>query len=319
MSPPMESVMKDKIGLWFKTIGGRAVKDVRTDTRKISVDVISRHLWGDSGQFKTLESESEFQLLLDAIHPQNVYVPSWLIHFPRISAFFEKVKGVAGENPMNTIRAHAFKSFVKYKQSEGNKLDIGKDTEKVHSMGDKLWTQHVSNGGEFTDDQIAAELSDLFLAGMDTTADTLTYVFWLLSDPQYASIQQTLRAEVQSLQYENDLPSVADVDKLPYLDAVLKETLRLYPINAGSLPRLSPPGKPTVIYDIEIPPRTICEMQALSVNRDPDVFEKPDVFNPQRWMIPRESTKFKEMNRQLWSFSSGPRMCIGQQYVPDCE
>jgi cytochrome P450 len=220
---------------------------------------------------------------------------------------------------MNTIRAHAFNSFVKYKQAEGNGKDIGKDTEKVHSMVDKLWAQHVSNGGEFTDDQIAAELSDLFLAGMDTTADILTYVFWLLPDPQNIPIQQKLREEVQSLQYENNLPSVADVDKLPYLDAVLKETLRLYPINAGSLPRLSPPGKPTVIYDIEIPPGTICEMQALSVNRDPDVFENPDAFNPERWMIPRESVKFKEMNRQLWSFSSGPRMCIGQQYVPGCE
>jgi cytochrome P450 len=198
-------------------------------------------------------------------------------------------------------------------------MDIGKDTEKFHSMGDKLWTQHVSNWGEFTDHQIAAELSDLFLAGMDTTADTLTYVFWLLSDPQSASMQQILLAEVQSLQYENDLPSVADVDKLPYLDAVLKETLDLYPINAGSLPRLSPPGKPTVLYDIEIPPGTICEMQALSINRDPNVLEKPDAFNPQRWMIPRESAKFKEMSRQLWSFSSGPRICIGQQYVRDCE
>jgi cytochrome P450 len=109
------------------------------------------------------------------------------------------------------------------------------------------------------------------------------------------------------------MPSVVDADKLPYLDAVLKETLRLYPINAGSQPRVCPPGKPVDIYDLHIPPGTICEMQALSVNRDPEVFENPDVFEPDRWMLPRDSTKFKEMNRHLWSFSSGQRMCIGQQ------
>lgn len=305
-SAPMESTMREKIGLWVRGIGNGAVKDVRTDTRYIAIDVISRHLWGESAEFKTLENDADVQLLQDIVNPQNVYLPSWLIHFPKLSELLERSVSYVGRNPMADIRDHAQMAFQKFKASAPK-------TEKIQTVGEKLWTQHLSNGGDMTDNQIAAELSDLFLAGLDTTADTLSYVFWMLSKPEYASIQGKLKLEVQGLRYEDDIPFLADTDKLPFLDSVLKETLRMYPINAGSQPRLPPQGKPTVIYGLEIPPGTVCEMQALSVNRDPEVFENPDEFNPERWMIPRDSAKFREMNRQMWSFSSGQRMCIGQQ------
>jgi len=282
------------------------VRDVRTDTRYIAIDILSRHLWGECAEFNTLENAGDCQLMQGIVNPQNVYLPSWLIHFPKLSELLECSMVYVGRNPMADIRDQALAAFQKFKASAPK-------TQKIQTVGAKLWTQHVSNGGEMTDNQIAAELSDLFLAGVDATADTLSYVFWILSKPEHSAIQSRLKLEVQSLKYEDDMPFLVDTDKLPFLDAVLKEILRMYPINAGSQPRVSPPGKSTIIYGLEIPFGTICEMQALSVNRDPDVFENRDKFNPERWMIPREGAQFKNMNRQLWSFSSGQRMCIGQQ------
>lgn len=305
----MEANMKEKILLWVQSIGNQSTKDVRTDLRYIALDLISRHLWGEAAEFRTLENDKDRQLVQDVVNPKGIYLPPWLIHFPKLSAWIEKTVGTLGIHPMRPIRDHAYAAFQKFKAAGGK-------SQKMDSVGSKLWAQHVSNGGHLTDNEIAAELGDLFLAGMDTTADTLSYVFWLLSKPENISIQGKLRQEVQGLKFENGLPSVLDTDKLPYLDAVLKETLRMYPINAGSQPRIAPAGKPIEIYGTQIPPGTICEMQALSLNRDPAVFDDPDVFNPERWMIPRESSKFKEMNRQIWSFSSGQRMCIGQQYIP---
>jgi cytochrome P450 len=304
----MEDNMREKISLWVGKIGNHCVKDVRTDLRYIAIDVISRHLWGEAGEFKTLSVPADAQLLQDILEPTNIYLPSWLIHFPRLTTWAEKSMRAFGVNPMQTIRDHAYECFQKFKAA-------GVNSEKTTTVGGKLWSQHVSNGGPLTDDDVAAELGDLFLAGLDTTADTLSYIFWLLSKPEYANVQEKLRREVATLKFENDMPAVADTDKLPYLDAVIKETLRIYPINAGSQPRVAPSGKPVVIYELHIPPGTICEMQALSLNRDPEVYEYPDEFNPERWMIPRDSPKFKEMNRQLWSFSSGQRMCIGLQYI----
>src|SRR5579859_6077542 len=150
-----------------------------------------------------------------------------------------------GWNPMQKIRDHAMSSFLRFKEIEAN-------SGKITAIGHKLWTQHVSNGGTMTDEQIAAELADLFLAGLDTTADTLSYLFWTLSTPDYFHVQEKLRKEVRGLKF-GGLPAVADTDKLPfpYLDAVLKETLRVYPINAGSQPRVAPKRKLVTIYGLE--------------------------------------------------------------------
>lgn len=306
MSPPMEANMKEKISHWVNSFGQKTIKDVRTDVRYITIDVISRHLWGEAAEYSTLKSEDDKQRIDEVINLKNVYLPSWLIHFPHFSWFVEKNLGFLGVNPMHTVREHAQMAYRKFKAAGGKSAATA-------TVGGKLFTQHVSNGGYMTDDQIAAELGDLFLAGLDTTADTMTCMFWTISKPEYLHIQEKLRKEVQGLQFTNDLPSVGDADKLPYLDAVLKETLRMFPINAGSQPRVAPVGKPTEIYGLEIPPGTVCEMQAYSVNRDAGIFEDPDSFDPERWMIPRDSLKFKEMNRNIWSFSSGQRMCIGQQ------
>jgi len=303
----MEAVMKEKISLWVNSIGPGGERDVWTDLRWVAIDLISRHLWGEKVAYKTLTSQEDRALMSDVLYPKNIYLPSWLIHFPRFSYWLEKSIGTLGMNPMQTIRDHAFEAFQKFKT-------IAPKSERINCVADKLWTQHVTNGGDMTDEAIAAELGDLLLAGMDTTPDTLCYLFWLLSKLEHAKIQERLRDEVRGLHFENGMPSVVDADKLVYLDAVLKETLRLFPINAGSQPRVCPSGKPIVIYDLQIPAGTICEMQALSVNRDPEIFDDPDAFDPDRWLLPRDSTKFKEMNRSVWSFSSGQRMCIGQQY-----
>ena len=307
MSPAMETNMKEKIAHWINSFGNKAIKDVRTDVRYITIDVISRHLWGEAAEYKTLKDDDEKQRIDEVINLKNVYLPSWLIHFPGFSWWMEKKVGFLGVNPMHTVRKHAQMAYRKFKAAGGK-------SESTATVGGKLFTQHVSNGGSMTDDQIAAELGDLFLAGLDTTADTMTCMFWTLSRPEYAHIQEKLRKELQGLELTDGLPSVVETDKLLYLDAVLKETLRIFPINAGSQPRIAPAGKPVEIYDLELPAGTICEMQAFSVNRESDVFDNPDTYDPERWMIPRDSIKYKEMNRQMWSFSSGQRMCIGQQY-----
>src|SRR5271170_5549179 len=102
-SAPMESTMREKIGLWVRGIGNSAVKDVRTDTRYIAIDIISRHLWGETAEFKTLENDGDLQLLQDIVNPRNVYLPSWLIHFPRLSELLERSIVYVGRNPMADI------------------------------------------------------------------------------------------------------------------------------------------------------------------------------------------------------------------------
>ena len=110
------------------------------------------------------------------------------------------------------------------------------------------------------------------------------------------------------------MPALRPVDKLPYLDAVIKETLRVYPAIPMSEQR-SAPAKGAAIYGVNVPGGTICSLQPYTENRDPRVFPDPEKFDPERWMIDHENEHYKEMNRRMWAFSSGGRMCIGLQYV----
>lgn len=116
---------------------------------------------------------------------------------------------------------------------------------------------------------------------------------------------------------QNGLPPLRAIDKLPYLNAVINEALRVYPVIPMSEPRvLLDPSKEVRIFGYRIPSGTICSMQPYTENRTPSVFPDPDNFYPERWMIPKESEQYKAMNRMMWSFSSGGRMCVGLQYTP---
>ena len=121
-----------------------------------------------------------------------------------------------------------------------------------------------------------------------------------------------------NIQFNSDgLPPLRAIDKLPYLNAVINEALRVYPAIPMSEPRvLLDPSKQVRIYGHNIPAGTICSMQPYTENRIPEYFPDPDRFNPERWMIPRDSEQYKAMNRRMWSFSSGGRMCLGVQYFP---
>lgn len=158
---------------------------------------------------------------------------------------------------------------------------------------------------------IASECADHFLAGIDTTSDTIMFLIWSLSQPGSTVFQEKLRQEVLSLSEEslNDqgTPRAAASDKCTYLQAIIKETLRLY----APLPSYEPRSLDvdSEIDGYSIPAHTVVGMSPFSLHRNPDVFRNPLEFNPDRWLGPDA----KELNRFFWAFSSGGRMCIGMQ------
>lgn len=148
----------------------------------------------------------------------------------------------------------------------------------------------------------AAEAMDHFLAGSDTTGDTLTFLVWQLAQPECHDMQAKLRQEL--LQVPVDAP-FSQIDNLPYLEAVLKEGLRIYAAIPMSEPRISPKAGAQV-SGYQIPGGVECSMQPYSLHRDPAVYAEPDAFRPERWIDCDIS-----LHRNFWAFSSGPRVCIG--------
>jgi cytochrome P450 len=177
-----------------------------------------------------------------------------------------------------------------------------------------LWKHHESQKeGGLSDLQMASECADHFLAGIDTTSDTLMFLIWALSLPANQRFQNKLRDDILSVSGETlnryGYPTANAADKSEYLAAVIKETLRLYaPLPSTEFRSM---GAESIVDNYTIPADTVVGMSPYILHRNPDVFEDPMHFDPERWLRPGA----QDLERWFWGFSSGGRMCIGKQWV----
>ncbi|KAK4621200.1 Cytochrome P450 monooxygenase [Fulvia fulva] len=146
------------------------------------------------------------------------------------------------------------------------------------------------------------EAITFIIAGTDTTAVTLTYLLWLvLSRPE---LQAKLENETGTLPVNF---AESDVEKLPLLNAVISETLRLHTPAPGALPRIVPPGG-AIMGSIPIPAGTIATTQAYTYHRNATLFPEPYEFLPSRWLNDEVSPEAKKVFHPL---GSGSRICVG--------
>lgn len=148
----------------------------------------------------------------------------------------------------------------------------------------------------------------LFLrAGFDTTAYNLTLAtYYVLTHPE---LKQRLELELETAECFNNgtPPSWNDLEKLPLLNAVIKETLRL---GSGVLSRLSrqSPRTAMVYGDWVIPPTFPVSVSPPLIHNNSEIFPCPGSFNPDRWLHPSSG----ELDKYLLPFSKGSRSCLGQ-------
>lgn len=142
-------------------------------------------------------------------------------------------------------------------------------------------------------------------AGAETSATALAATVWFLSRPAYAQCLARLQDEVRNgFKSHEDITGDA-VAQLPYLNAVLEETMRLIPPSPVGPPRISPGETVDGIY---VPKGVYVSADIWSFTRDPRNVEgpaPPDVFEPSRWVDPGRGRPYSA------PFIIGPRMCIG--------
>ncbi len=168
-----------------------------------------------------------------------------------------------------------------------------------------LDTEDEFLGRPLTENEATEEAMGLAFAGSGPTAITLVYILYHLSRPENKAIQVELRTEVQSTGQSH-----SEVRDLPYLNAVIKEAMRLNPSLMGGLPRMLTSA---VIVDgangVVLPPGTVVTMQNYVHQRDPLVCSDPLTYDPERWIGQPPSNA---LEKALTPFSLGPRNCIGQ-------
>jgi cytochrome P450 len=162
------------------------------------------------------------------------------------------------------------------------------------------------DGSQMTDQQLRDEVMTLFLAGHETTALALSWTWYLLS--QYPDVEAKLMAELESV-LSGRTPRVEDLPQMIYAEAIVKESLRLYP-PAWAFGR-------QVIQDCEIAGYPVAKGRQLYffpwvMHRDPRYFDQPEEFRPERWADER----IKQLPKYAYfPFSGGPRVCIGNAFA----
>jgi cytochrome P450 len=156
------------------------------------------------------------------------------------------------------------------------------------------------------DKQLRDESVTLLLAGHETTALAVTFAFHLLGT--HPAVLARLRQEIDDTLGDRRA-TAADLPRLRYADAIIRESMRLYP-PVWAIGREA--VAPCRIGGQEIRPGTqLCAAQWV-VHRDPRWFPEPESFRPERW----ENDFAKKLPRHAYfPFGGGPRICIGNAYA----
>jgi cytochrome P450 len=178
------------------------------------------------------------------------------------------------------------------------------------SEGDHLLARLVrardEDGQPMSDLQLRDEAVTMLLAGHETTALALTHALHMLARHPEAALR--LRAELDEL-LNGRPPTAADLAELPYLDAVIRETLRLYP-PAFALGREA--SEHFELGGYEIAPGAQLLVSPYVMQRDPRFFRNPAQFRPERWLSGETSALPRFA---YFPFGGGPRVCIGSHFA----
>jgi cytochrome P450 len=180
----------------------------------------------------------------------------------------------------------------------------GEDRGDLLSM--LLQATDEDDGERMSDRQLRDEAMTLFMAGHETTANTLAWVWYLLAlNPE---VETKLHAELDQVLGDRP-PTFEDLPRLIYTEHVITETLRLFP-TVWLLGREATEDCQIGGYDV--PKGHTVFMSQWVIHRDPRFFENPLSFQPERWA----DGLAKRIHRYAWfPFGGGPRICIGNSFA----
>ena len=181
----------------------------------------------------------------------------------------------------------------------------GEDTGDLLSML-LLAQDEEADGAGMTDKQVRDEALTLFLAGHETTANALTWTWYLLA--QNPECERRLHQEIDSV-LEGRLPRFSDLAQLRYTEMVFAEAMRLYP-PAWAIGRMS--KQPFELGGVKIGAKSICIVSPYVTQRDPRWFPDPERFDPDRWSPEARESRPKF---SYFPFGGGARVCIGERFA----
>lgn len=228
-------------------------------------------------------------------------------------ADYEKRIIAGGENPFAFLSRDSKRDLsvvMRVRQARELLLDIiaarrngdGRDDFDFLSM---YLAATDKNGRGFTDKELLDELTTLIVAGFETSANTLNWVWHLISGN--ADVEAELLEEAGRILPSVSAVNVESVTAMDYTQQVLEESLRLYP-PVWLFTRRS--REDDDLNDYDVPPGTDIYLSPYILHRTEDFWADPDLFDPKRFAMADKPEK----DRPYFPFSLGPRRCLGEYF-----
>jgi len=165
-----------------------------------------------------------------------------------------------------------------------------------------LMSARDESGEPMTDVELHDELMTLLVAGHETTATALAWtLYWIHKLP---SVREKLLEELDRL---GDDPDPSVIFRLPYLNAVCSEALRIYPVAMLTFPRVV--KVPVSLMGYELEPETVVIGSIYLTHRREDLYPEPETFKPERF-LERQFSPY-----EFVPFGNGSRRCIGAAFA----
>ena len=267
-------------------------RDVQADMMRLTLEIVAKTLFDADIAGESNEVARAMEALMEGFTDRvNRFVkfPVW-VPTPSNLRFRRSMRVVDG-----TIAAIVAVTAGRTGEDRGDLLSM-----LLQAQDDE------GDGTGMTDRQLRDEAVTLFMAGHETTANTLAWVWYLLS--LHPEAEARLHAELDDV-LGGRPPEVADLPRLVYTDGVVTETLRLMP-TVWLLGREA--LEPVEIGGYTVPRGMTLWMSQWVIQRDPRWFDDPEAFRPDRWA----DGLARRLHRYAYfPFGGGPRVCVGNHFA----
>lgn len=337
--PEFQKKMLNKVASVVKVVDEAILKnagvlDVYLLLNCYTVDVVSSLVYGDAFGTNTLLNTLEGRRNRDRVKADLVTTTNWA-RIWRKAGYFSLCNVVLSVDWISA-KARSNLPFLFSQKRDNPSIDDYIPDAGTLSIDSHLNKQHsettlvskLLDRGE-THPSILSESRDHIIAGSDTTTNVLAFLIHHLAT--HPSLRRLLRDSLHASKSaaaiaDNGIMAFTDIEGNETLDAIIKESLRLWTAIPMTLPRVTPPPPPPSstssssssassslgIAGVRVPGNTQVGVQSYSLHRNPLVFPDPERFNHTRWLQTTSDEQRKRMEEWSWPFSSGSRSCIGQ-------
>ena len=219
------------------------------------------------------------------------------VRLPHLGFWFRATGQVADHQKLAQETRDIIRNIIEERKTSGEQYDDLLDM--------LLATRYEDTGEPMSTEQLIDEISILFVAGHETTANALTFTVHLLAN--HPEKIQAIQEEIAAAEEETD--DLFDrLGKMPYTKACIEESMRLYP-PAWITDREN--LEDDTIKDYVVKKNTLIGVSFYELHRHPDYWDNPDAFVPERFM----GDARKKTAGVYYPFGAGPRMCIGMGFA----